>query len=298
MDIHQLRVFSSVYRLRSFSRASEELNLSQPTVSMHIKHIEDELGVRLFDRVGRGVRPTAEADVLNTRAEELIAKLKALKDEIGHAEPSAPEGLLTIGAGSGPGAYIIPPLAAEFRKLHPKVFFQVVVKDTATLLKQVEDGALTLGVVDDHKMRKSLAYLHTTVDEMILVAAPGYMKKPTVTPLALFRLPLVLREEDSDARKSMERLHLMHRISLKALNVVAILGSSDAQKEAVKSGLGATIISRFAVKDDLAAARLEEIKIRGVHMTRNIYLIAPAGRTIPQPYQAFVEFIIQKLPSK
>jgi DNA-binding transcriptional LysR family regulator len=83
LDIHILQVFSSVYRNKSFSRASEELNLTQPTVSEHIKNLEDELGVTLFDRVGRQVIPTKEADHLHAKAVEIIQKLRDLKTDIG-----------------------------------------------------------------------------------------------------------------------------------------------------------------------------------------------------------------------
>lgn len=285
-----------MYRSRSFSRASEELHLTQPTVSMHIKRLEDDLGVKLFDRNGRKNIPTKEADLLYNRAEELILKLKNLREDFGKMEEEAIEGLLTIGASSSTGSYLLPYVAADFRKLYPKVFFQLVVKNTAEIYEQLGKGELFIGVVEDRKEREGINYLHSVDDEMVLVTAPGYLKKNVITPLGIFRIPLLMREEESDARKSMEKQHLLHKISIKALNVVAILGSTDSLKEAVKAGLGAAIISRFAVKDDLKAGLLEEVRIRGVKMKRTLYIASSGRRILPRLHQAFIEYLKKNMP--
>jgi len=295
MDIYQLQVFSSVYRLRSFSRASEELHITQPTVSMHIKKLEDELGVRLFDRSGRKTMPTKEADLLQERAEELIARLKWIKEDFGRQDDV--EGLLTIGTSSSAGAYMIPYIAAEFQKLHTKVFFQLVVKDSAEIYRQLTSGELLVGVVEDKRERDGIIIEHSVVDEMVLITAPGYLKKKVITPLGLFRIPLLMREEGSDARRSMEKQHMLHNIALKGLKVVAILGSTDSLKEAVKAGLGAAILSRFAVKDDLKAGLLEEVRIRGVKMKRPLSVIAYKHRSLPRLYQSFIAYIKENVTS-
>ena len=107
-----------------------------------------------------------------------------------------------------------------------------------------------------------------------------------------------MREEGSDARKSMEKHHFLHKISLKALKVTAILGSTDSIREAVKSGLGASVLSRFAVKDDLKAGLLEEVKVRGVKMKRNVYAVKHKKRTLPPHYAAFVDFLKERLSTE
>lgn len=294
MDIYQLEVFSAVYRLKSFSRASEELHITQPTVSMHIKRLEDDLGVKLFDRNGKKTIPTKEADRLHSKAEELIIKLRSLREDFGKDEENI-EGLLTIGTGSSPGSYMLPNIAAEFRKLYPKVFFQLVVKNTGEIHRQIEKGELLIGMVEDRKKSEGIAYLHSITDEMVLVTAPGYLRKKTITPLGIFRIPLLMREEESDARRSMEKQHMFHSISLKALNIVAILGSTDSLKEAVKAGLGAAIISRFAVKDDLKSGLLEEIRIRGVKMKRTMYVATSTRCTLPHLHQTFIAYLKENL---
>lgn len=296
MDIYQLQVFSSVYRHRSFSKASEEMNLTQPSISMHVKRLEEELGIKLFDRMGRQSIPTKDADLLYTQSEELITKLKSIKNSFGKKADEA-EGLLSIGTSTVPGTYMIPFVAADFCRRHPKVFFQLIVKGTKDIYAMIERGDLHVGLVEEKKEKEGIISLNTLSDEMVLVAAPGFIKKKSITPFGLLRVPLLMREEDSEARKSMEKYHLLHRISIKGLNVVAILGSTDSLKEAVKNGLGAAMMSRFAVKDDIKAGILEEISIKGVKMKRSLYLIANTHRTLPPLYQTFASFLRETIPS-
>ena len=115
MDIHQLRIFASVFKNKSFSRASEELFLTQPTVSDHIKALEEEFGCRLFDRLGRTILPTNEAEALYGHALEIIEKADAVKDIIGRFKKE-PAGELLLGASTIPGTYLLPPVMATFRK--------------------------------------------------------------------------------------------------------------------------------------------------------------------------------------
>ncbi len=296
MDIYDLQVFLSVYRNKSFSAASKELHLTQPSVSIHIKKLEEELGIRLFDRVGRKTIPTKEGGLLYSRAEEVIERLKDIRSDLGSSEKEV-KGLLSIGATSIPGSYVIPPLAAEFTKRYPEVFFQVAIGETKKIADAVAGGELLLGIVVDLKNANGLECLHTFRDELVLVAAPGLIGKKEISPIKLFTLPLLMREEGSDSRSSMERHHLLHRISLKALNVRAILGSTDSVREAVKAGLGASILSRFVIKDDLKAGLVEEVRIKGVRMKRLFHVIARKKRALPEHYRAFVQFFSEKLPA-
>lgn len=296
MDIYQLRVFLSVYRHRSFSAASKDLHLTQPSVSIHIKKLEEELGVSLFDRVGRKIVPTAEGDLLSSRAEEVVRRFQDIKIDMASSEKTV-RGILDIGATAIPGNYVLPPLAAEFTKRHGGVFFQVAIDETKRIAERVAAGELPLGIVNDCRNYADLIRLHRFQDELVLVAAPGFVGKRTISPLKLFSLPLLIREEGSDSRSSMEKQHLLHKISMRALNVKAILGSTDSLKEAVKAGLGASILSRFVIRDDLKAGLVEEIRITGVKMKRDFHIIANKKNVLPEHYRVFVEFLSEKLPA-
>lgn len=295
MDVYQLQVFCSVYSNKSFSLASNELNITQPAISMHIKRLEDELGVRLFDRIARKVIPTKEGDLLYVRAGEIIAKLSDIKHDIESSEREV-KGIINIITNSAVGSYIFPCLAAEFKKTYKDVFFHLGFERLNRIHEMLLSGDLLLAIVDDRKDIADIECLHTIDDELILVAKPGLIGKSVITPLHMLKIPLIIREDGSEARKSMEKQHLMHKISLKALNVTAILGSTDSIKEAVKSGLGASVLSRFTVRDDIRSGHLEEIRIRGIRMRKELYVISHRRRTLPEHYRRFVDFIVQEIP--
>lgn len=295
MDVYQLKVFLSVFRHRSYTAASKELNLTQPSVSIHIRKLEEELGLKLFDKAGRKILPTREAALLAGKAEEIMESISDIKNNLTSASREI-RGIISIGATSIPGSYVIPPLAAEFNRLYPDVFFQVVIGASREISEKVVSGELLVGIVEEIKGFDNLECLHRFKDELVLVSAPGFMEKNQITPLGLFRIPLLMREEDSDSQRSMQKQHLLHRISLKTLNIKAILGSTDSLREAVKAGLGATILSRFVVSGDLKAGLLNEITIRGVKMKRQFQIITRKKRAIPEHYLTFVRFLSDKLP--
>jgi DNA-binding transcriptional LysR family regulator len=120
MDIHQLRVFTSVFKNKSFSRASEELHLTQPTISNHIKALEDEFGCKLFDRLGRTIIPTREAEILFNHSMELIEKASAIKEAIGEIRKDL-TGKLIVGASTIPGVYLILPPVITKKFLVPYI---------------------------------------------------------------------------------------------------------------------------------------------------------------------------------
>src|SRR4030042_511499 len=124
MDLHHLKIFLSVYKHRSFSKASHDLSLTQPTVSDHIQALERELKCKLFDRLGRTILPTKEAEILNLHGAEVIEKAEALKDMIGNLKKEI-EGELIIGASNIPGTYLMPSLMASFREKYPSISFQI-----------------------------------------------------------------------------------------------------------------------------------------------------------------------------
>lgn len=290
MDIHHLKVFLSVFKNRSFSKASEELHLSQPTISSHIKAMEDELDCRLFDRAGRSVIPTKEAEMLYAYASEIVERLEGIRTALGLLKERV-EGKLTIGASTIPGTYIIPPMIAEFKKKYPAISFHVVIEDSRKITDMVLNHELLLGIVGAKMDKGKTEYLPFIEDELILVSSPGLLDRKKITLRELKGIPFLLREEGSGTRKMMERLLSEKGVGLSDLNVAAVLGSTDSVKEAVKAGLGASILSKIAVKGELKAGILKEIKVKVLNMKRSFYIITHKRRTLPKHYRAFLDYL-------
>jgi len=290
MDIHQLRVFAAVYKNRSFSRASEELFLSQPTVSDHIKTLEEGLECRLFDRLGRTIIPTKEAEVLYDYALEIIEKADNIKDSISRFRKEV-GGELRIGASTIPGTYLIPTVMAEFRKKHPSVSFRIIISDSREIVEKVLGHEVLVGIVGAKLSDEQLNYTPFAEDELIVVAAPSFMKEDSVPVRSLERYPAVWREEGSGTRQEAEKILEGKGVSPEKLKVSCTFGSTDAVKQAAKAGLGYTIVSRSSVTDELKYHALKEIKLIDVEMKRQFYLVTHKKRTLPLAYNIFFKFL-------
>jgi DNA-binding transcriptional LysR family regulator len=290
MDIHQLNVFTSVFRNRSFSKASEELRLTQPTVSEHVHTLEEELGVSLFDRSGRSIHPTPEAEILFARASDIVERIGELRGALAEHRREL-SGLVVIGASSIPGTYILPPAIAAFRSGHPAVSFEVRVGDSREIAAAVAGHELLLGVVGSKIGLGHLQYRPLMEDDLIVIDRPDAPKAP-MTLKQLIDRPVVVREEGSGTRREAERLLQAAGVDLDRFQVAATLGSTEAVKHGVLAGLGWSVVSRRAVEAELAAGSLREVPLKGVRMRRSFHLVTHGRRTLPAPYRAFVEHLL------
>src|SRR4030042_2101105 len=179
VDIHQLKVFASVFKNRSFSRASEELHLTQPTISDHVKTLEEELECKLFDRLGRTIIPTKEAEVLYSYALEIIEKTNTIKEVISQTRKEI-KGELIIGASTIPGTYLLPSIMAEFQRKYPSVSFQILVSASRGIIDKVSKHELLLGIVGAKLDDEQINYIPFVEDELIVVSSPSMVKSRTV----------------------------------------------------------------------------------------------------------------------
>lgn len=290
MDVHQLRVFVSVYKNRSFSKASEQLYLTQPTISDHIKTLEEELECRLFDRLGRTIIPTKEADVLYNHALTILEKVSALKETFSRLKKEI-SGELVVGASTIPGTYLMPRVVAEFRRTYPSVACRIVIADSREVVDKVLKHEVLAGIVGAKISNSALVFTPLIDDELIAVASPSLVKEHSLPLDKLVGLPVVLREEGSGTRKEVERILEDRGVDLDTLTIAGIFGSTDAVKQAVKGGLGVAILSRLSVADELKFKTLKEIKITGLQMKRKFYLVTHKKRSLPPVYTLFLEHI-------
>jgi DNA-binding transcriptional LysR family regulator len=290
MDIHQLRVFVTVFKNRSFTKASEELHLTQPTVSDHVRLLEDELGCVLFDRMGRTIIPTKEAEILFIHASEIIERLAHLREAVGSLKKEV-AGELVIGASTIPGTYLLPRALAGFRNEYPAVSFQVIVSDSREIMEKMLDHELLLGIIGTKVAHKDLHAHALLEDELIVVAAPSLVRQQSIALGELPGFSLVLREEGSGTRKEMEKNLEGRGISLDSLKVAGYFGSTDAVKQAVQAGLGISILSRFSVREELKHRTLKEVKVPGLEMKRKFYVLTHRKRSLPQLYSIFLEHL-------
>ncbi len=296
MDFRRLEVFVRVYLLKSFSRAGQALYLSQPTVSEHIRLLEEDLGLTLFDRQGKEVLPTPAGRLLYQYANQLMAlrqdSLRAMKQfrDLGTGD-------LLIGGSNIPGQYLLPGLLGRFKDRFPKIRIRLLIGDTQNIQNKLLEGAIELGLVGAQVDHRQISCQMLTTDELVCIASPQQVKdrQKALDSQALLALPFILREKGSGTRKALEQALKKIDLDIKDLLVVAEMGSNEAIRQAVKAGVGISIISRRAVLEDLEQGRLQELKIKKFPLIRNFYLIHLKQRTLSPLAEAFREFILKEV---
>lgn len=290
IETRHLRIFTAVYRNKSFTKAAEQLFTSQPTVSEHIRNLESYLNCSLFDRMGRSIIPTKEANILYPKAVAILEDLQKLEDEVAMAGKTV-TGELVIGASTIPGAYLLPSIASKFKQQYPRISFEVQIDDSAKIVTAIQENNLLLGIVGAKIPARQINYIPFADDELVLVAAPDNPIPATIKPNDLLKQPFILRESGSGTLKNTEILLSEKNIGLDRMNIAATLGSSTAVKEAVKSDLGVSFISMHAVKDELEYGSLKKIEVQGVSMERNLFIAIAKKRSLPHHYQVFLDFL-------
>ncbi len=297
MDFHQLRVFVEVVRQKSFSRAAESIFLSQPTVSAHVKALENEIGVPLLDRSQRQPQLTEAGKILFRYAQQFLG----LKEEALAAiqkEYEIVKGHLEIAASSVPGTYLLPGILFLFHQRFPEVTFSVMLRDTKQVLESIKEFTFDLGFVGEPGNHEDLEQVKLVDDELILITPPGTKlpfhepegtELPSIDISSCLELPFILREPGSATRTVFEKAYKKHTGKKAALNIVAFLEGQEGIKEAVKKGLGVTVISRRAVAEELRGQAVEGYKIMDLTLERSFYLIYSKKRILAPLGQAFVD---------
>lgn len=296
MELRYLEIFCNVVDLKSFSKAAEALFLTQPTISNHIKALEDEVGIQLLDRLGRNVTPTKAGEVLYRYAREIVNLKKNAMESLNEFRGTV-KGKLTIGGSTIPGEYILPEYIARFKKEHTGVTVTLKISDSQGIIDMLMNGEMEMGVVGsmpDDKRIDSKEFLN---DELVLVAATGHFKdiKKEIGVRELKKLPFIIREQGSGSRKTLEEDLKKHNINLEDLNIAAEVGSTEAVKQAVKTGIGVSFLSRFAVKDELPGKTLTEITVNGLNTSRHFYIVTCRARAISPICQTFMKNLLTPL---
>ncbi|CAN5158611.1 selenium metabolism-associated LysR family transcriptional regulator [soil metagenome] len=296
MDTRQLAAFCTVVERRSFSQAAERLGVTQPAVSLQIRALEKRVGTRLLDRSGRRVEPTEAGWHLYRGAQRMLALEDQLVSELAATAEGEIAGDLVLGASTGPAAIVVPVLLGEFQREHPDVRVFLTVSDTHTVIEQVADRELELGIVGASRRHRGVRFEPLFSDQVILACPPGHrFAGRTVTLDELREETLILMQEGAGVRQIVEDALRRLGVRLRDLDVRLELGLQESVRRAVEAGFGVTFISRTAVESELADGRLAEARVEGLEATRVISLASAAGRTRTRVGVAFVEFAKERV---
>lgn len=291
MNRNQLAAFRDVAAAGGFSRAADQLGVTQPALSKAVADLEAALGLQLFDRMPRGVRLTAagqqlmhyarEIDLLEADASRAMDELRGVK-----------RGRLTIGSSLTIGSYVLPPILDRYHTAHPRIELTVEIANTqeieAKLIEGQVDLALTEGLLDTDL----LSNVVFDQDELVVIAAPSHPLVPR-QPVSLDEVcaePLFFREVGSGTRAVIERTLLDRKIQLRP---AMSLGSAEAIKAMVARGRGLGIVSQLSIATEVKAGLLCELHVEGLRIERELHLQTMKGRSHSPAAAAFVRLLMR-----
>lgn len=293
MDIRRLEIFCRVVELKSFTRAANEVLLSQPTVSEHIRLLEEALEEKLLDRLGRQVLPTPAGEILYRHARRIIQlrdeALQAIADYRGAAT-----GRLLVGASTIPGAYILPARIERFKELHPAIQLTLKIAGSGSIRRELLEGEVELAIIGAPSHDPQLECRDIFADELVLTVHPNhpFAGREAVGLDELDGPAFLLREEDSGTRAVMNESLRYHGFDPERFNVVAEMGSTEAIRQGIKARLGISILSNLAIREDLQNGSLVKVPLAGIRITRPFYLVQRKNRRLTPLALGFLDFLL------
>ncbi|MDY0374654.1 MAG: selenium metabolism-associated LysR family transcriptional regulator [Desulfobacterium sp.] len=292
MDLWQLRIFVNVVEQQSFSKAGEVIHLSQPTVSSHIKELEDHFGCRLMDRMGRNTVPTKAGKILFSYAKRLLR----LKDETESAMSDflgKPKGHLIIGGSTIPSDYILPRIIAPLAHAFPEIALSFVAGDSTETINRITEGEIEVGVVGV-EVKSSLLIQEMLVEDELKLVVPSthrWADRREVTPAMLLAEPFLHREEGSGTRCAITQSMEQAGFTAKDLKIIATMGNTASMIQAILNGAGISILSPIAVADLLESGRLKALTVLGLDLKRSFYITTHGRRTLSPLSKTFIQFL-------
>jgi DNA-binding transcriptional LysR family regulator len=299
ITIQQLESLVHLVAERNFSRAARKMVLTQPSLSKHIKNLEEAVGTRLVNREGAGVSLTSEGKLLFEFARKVLYLREDVKGRMVRLQDRS-SGSISISASTLPATYILPYILSRFQKLHPQIQTFVQSANSEDAIDMVLHQQSEMGFIGKNPHSKKLHSEPLWQDRLILAVPADHHWTGTtaISVKDLMEAPFVMREKGSATREILGEFLLEHAgIDVNQLNIVAEMGSSEAVKEAVIAGLGISVLSLHAVKRELDQGIIVEIPIQGWRIKRQVYLIYRHQLGIMKHHQLFLDYVRESVAS-
>jgi DNA-binding transcriptional LysR family regulator len=293
MELNQLKVFCAIIEKKSFSKASEILFLSQPTISYQIKSLEQELKTKLLDRSGREIIITGSGEIFYKYARRILQL-------VGEAEQAIQQlnglikGELIIGASTTPGEYILPGLFAGFKMKYPGINITMIISDTKEIIKKVIENEVEAGVVGAKEKNDKLVFESFTTEKLVLItsAKSKTLKNETAVIEKLKELPFIFRESGSGTNAVVKKILNEAGVREEDLNIVMRLGSTAAVKKAVECGAGVSFISEKAVENEIKLGTIKKITVKNLELDREFFIVYKRQKSQSPAVKAMLQFLL------
>ncbi|HYA41701.1 MAG TPA: selenium metabolism-associated LysR family transcriptional regulator [Syntrophobacteraceae bacterium] len=295
MTLKQLEVFVAIAETHSFSRGADKNCITQSTASQHIQALEEELGIRLFDRGRGGALLTEAGKLLLSRARKILAECEesrlAVRRFVGMEDVS-----LRVGASNTPGTCLIPAILDQFLKEYSNVRLEVLQSDSTTVIQQLVDEEVELGFVGGRFNDERIHFEALGKDTLVCAVSPDIAAKgkQSLSQAELCKVPMIVREQGSGTQKAVYEAFAGTWINKDSLHIVAVLGSSEAIKRALLNGIGYAFISSIEIAEELNRGQLTTIRIPGLNISRKFYAARRDGRELSPAAAVFWDFMLAR----
>ena len=277
LDWQNLRVFIVAAEVENFSVAAQELHLSQPAITQRIHSLENQLGVKLFERQGRRVHLSEAGAYLLPMAKDLLRRSKRTEEMMNSLRGEV-VGHLIVGCSTTTGKYLLPSLMARFIEHYPGVQATVRVGSRNRVLELLSSREVNLAFSSALIPRRDIRYHRFITDEVVLIAPidhPWHARSP-IQPEEILRERLILREAGSGTYQAMERALARHDITVDELHTVMTLGNSEAVILAVEEGIGVGFVPRLAADRCTRLGNIQIVPIADTLMSYTIWMAVNA----------------------
>lgn len=287
MNLQHLKTFLYVLKNLNYTRAAEELFLTQSAVSQQIRQLEQELGLKLFEQIGKKIYPTDAGRILESEATRVLTHVDRAR-EVMEEISGLQKGRIRIGASTTPGVYILPQILAAFRSAYPAVTTSLIIDNTRSIETHILSNALDLAFVGRGVTREELIVKPYLEDHLIPIAPVKHplCSEHELLPGRLSKEPFIVREPGSATREAVESWARKHRIKL---NVAYEFDSPEAVKMAVISGLGVSVLSAYAVAWELRTKRVAMLNVKGFRIQRPLTVIHHKDKHLAQAAILFMQ---------
>lgn len=274
MADRRMQVFHTVANVLSFTRAAELLHMTQPAITHQIRRLEEELDTRLFDRTNNRISLTAAGEEVHRYAQRIVGLHEEMAESV-KAMTGVHTGLVTLGASTTIGEYMLPGLLGGFRQSFPEVQVRLSVANTESVVSMVADNVIDLGVVEGEVNNQSLRVESCVSDELVVVLPPSHplADQLEIEPEMLLDHEFIQREAGSGTRSVIAQWLLDVGLDENRLHSEVELGSTEAIKGAVQAGLGLSIVSQATIAKEtelgtLVARPLKPRLLRSFYFVR------------------------------
>jgi len=291
LNLHELNVFVEAAQAENFSIAAGRLFLSQPAVSLHVHHLEKQLGVTLFVRRGRNITLSEAGKLLLPMAQDLLRRDKQIEETMLGLQGKV-IGRLIIACSTTVGKYILPRLVAGFRARYPDVPVEINVMSRRAAVERLLEGRAEIAVVSTHLIHHDLEFTPFLVDTVVLIVPSDHpwADGRTVAPGDLPTTHFIMREETAGTYDVLAGGLSAQGLRIDELPVVLTLTNAEAIEMSVEAGVGAAFVSKLAAARGLALGRVVEVPVAGMALSRSIYMVRHQRHARSPLQQAFWDF--------